>query len=451
MAQNDSSRPSGTSGNPVPSGLGTVPGDGINQSNLDHYSHGPISDVNNGVPGSQPGDDSASIQHGGSLSHTPLVDPPPDVEVETLSRRSPSPLGDSLEDTFTQMLAAYSLLSPDQQSKWRLLMGAPKSVLAPRGPTSQQAPSPSVIFSGEGELPAASLHGEHKFGIHPEVVRLAQNKQYLPLSLFLASSVCDLFLTTIPTHRLMHDGSKIHVINVDHFPDETKLDAAEWLEAWANYKRFLQQHAVDAVFRRWDSHFNFLSSQADFRSNFPAILRFDIQYRREYNARPFLHDEIQFLRDFQAVKDTLLREDLALWRKDLEGRTPSNSSAKSSRYEPYPASASGRTDSGGDGSGKTTSFPRGSGSTSSSAPICLICARTGHRYTECKESSSEQGKALFCKSVGRKLVSASSTSTVICVQWNLGGAKRCQRDHADLHLCSFCGSRAHFACARICL
>lgn len=433
------SAPPGTTGNPLHSGLIPPANDGINDSDSTNHSQADASF--NGSLGHEASAGADSAAGTGGDTSVPLTDV--DVQAE---QSPPSPTtSENGDDTFIQMLAAFSQLPPDQQAKWRQLMGASPTE-AKRAPlTIKETPTPPlVLFTEDAEAPATSLHGEHKFGIHPEVVRLAKHRQYIPLSLFLADSIRDLFLEKIPTERLAHDGSKIQVIDVSHFRDESKLDVAEWMEAWASYKRFLRQYSSDSVYLRWERHFDFLSSQADFRANFPAILRFDIRYRREYNARPFLFDQAQFLRDFQAVKDAVLREDMARMQRDLEtSRSRSEMATKPSRFEPYPVAAV-------DGS-KTRPFSRGSGRVaSSSAPICLICARTGHKYPDCEEQTSEAGKPLFCKSSSRKLVSASSPTTIICVQWNLGGDNRCRREHTELHLCSFCGSRGHFACARIC-
>ncbi|KAF8199586.1 hypothetical protein BJ912DRAFT_825546, partial [Pholiota molesta] len=139
---------------------------------------------------------------------------------------------------------------------------------------------PRVLFSEDVERPAPSTLGDHKFGVHPEVIKLAQNKQHLPLTLFLYKSQKELFLKpTLAREQLIVNGSKVYVIKIDQFPDEGAMDYTDWTEAWGNYMDFLQAEASDGVYRRWVNHYKFLSGHQDLRAHFPAILRFDIEQR----------------------------------------------------------------------------------------------------------------------------------------------------------------------------
>ncbi|KAF8183699.1 hypothetical protein BJ912DRAFT_799212, partial [Pholiota molesta] len=137
-----------------------------------------------------------------------------------------------------------------------------------------------VLFSEETERPAPSTVGEHKFGVHPEIVKLAQCKQHLPLSLFLYKSQKELFLKpSLTREQLIINGSKVYLIKLDQFPDESRMDYMDWTEAWGNYLEFLKARASDAVFQRWLKHYKFLSGHQELRVNFAAILRFDIEQR----------------------------------------------------------------------------------------------------------------------------------------------------------------------------
>ncbi|KAF8967911.1 hypothetical protein BDZ97DRAFT_1593232, partial [Flammula alnicola] len=196
----------------------------------------------------------------------------------------------------TQVLAGFALLTPEQRADVERAIKPMGKATADPIPVIKPVRS-SVLFSEEVERPAPATTGEHKFGVHPEVIRLAEYKQHLPLSLFLAESQKILFLKPgLSREQLIHNGSKVYIIKIDQFPEESRLDPTDWMEAWANYLTFLEAEASDGVYRRWARHFKFLSSHSDLRQNFAAILSFDIEQRREYAALPTTYDEVAYLR-----------------------------------------------------------------------------------------------------------------------------------------------------------
>ncbi|KAF8960244.1 hypothetical protein BDZ97DRAFT_1760880 [Flammula alnicola] len=423
----DSVPPAGVSGNPVPASLregdpitGNISGDSptptLSTSNTPNEVH----------PGAHPGDDNPVLEREDASAS---ADSP-------ANSRSPSPAPQ--DNHVTQVLAGFALLTPEQRSDVARAI-RPKDKVVDILPPAAKSGRSSVLFSEEAERPSPSTTGEHKFGVHPEVIRLAECKQHIPLSLFLAESQKLLFLKPgLSREQLILNGSKVYIIKIDQFPEESKMDPTDWMEAWANYLTFLEAEASDGVFRRWLNHFKFLSSHKDLRQNFPAILLFDIEQRREYAALPTIYDEASYLRRFQEIKHAVLLDELAEWKRSLEGAVRTAPSSK--RFEPFPASSDV----------SRGSFQNGSGSRSG-GPICLICGRSGHRFSECKEDKNERGEVVACKFADKKLVSKSSASP-ICIPWSLGGSKRCQqRACAYLHVCSFCGIRSHFACSRSCL
>ncbi|KAF8152205.1 hypothetical protein B0H34DRAFT_810224 [Crassisporium funariophilum] len=342
-------------------------------------------------------------------------------------------------DHQTAFLAAWSLMS-DVQKKDILGVIGPKAMgddLTHKPKTTAIA---GPIFSEEKELSPVTAVGAHKFGIHPEVRKLAAAGLHVPISLFLAKSMRDIFLKTIPREQHILGNTKTYLIKIDNFPDENLMDPTDWLEAWSGYLAFLESVASPGVFLRWKTHYRFLSGQEDLRQNFSAILRFDIEQRRQYAAQPTTFHEETYYRRFTEVKNLVMKEENDEWRRKMESGA-SRTLRDRVRNDPYPASGSD--------SSRAQPFQQGNGE-KSGLPICLICARLGHKFPECTQAVSEGGKQLVCRSFLKKLVSVSS-STPVCISWNLGGKARCQSQHPELHTCSFCGAKSHYACSRACI
>ncbi|KAF8148614.1 hypothetical protein B0H34DRAFT_679626 [Crassisporium funariophilum] len=343
------------------------------------------------------------------------------------------------EDHQNGFLAAWSLMSEEQKKKIFDVIGTNP------GP-DDMAVKPKLsstvghIFSKEREISPVTAVGTHKFGFHPEVRKLAMAGLHVPISLFLAKSMRDIFLKSIPKEQHIIGNTKTYLIKVDNFPDENSIDPTDWLEAWSGYLAFLELVASQGVFLRWKTHYRFLSSQEDLRQNFAAILRFNIEQRRQYAAQPTsFHKDTYYCR-FTEVKNLVMKEENDEWRQKMESGA-SRTMRERVRSEPYPSSGYDST--------RSQPFQRGSGE-KSGLPICLICARIGHKFTECSQTTSEGGKPLVCRTYLKKLVSI-SLSTPICISWNLGGRARCESRHPEMHKCSFCGAQSHFACSRSCI
>ncbi|PPQ83826.1 hypothetical protein CVT26_005207, partial [Gymnopilus dilepis] len=299
--------PTPITGNPRPDKLrgGNAQPDAINNKASDSSALG----------ASQQQARAAAVHIDGGMS-APASQPSTPVEDVALScAQSRLPVH---HERLTQVLAGYALLTPEQQKEVSRIINPPAVVagssVAVESPAKLGRSGP--LFSDDAERPALSSTGDHKSGIHPEIIHLAECRLHLPFTLFLAQSQKDLFLKlNLLREHLIIKGSKTYVIKVDQFPDEAKMDPTDWREAWANYLVFLEAEASPGVFLCWQRHFRFLSSQQNLQHNFPAILRFDIERRREYTAFLMVHDEETYLRRFQKVKTMVLMEDLDSWKK----------------------------------------------------------------------------------------------------------------------------------------
>ncbi|KIK76032.1 hypothetical protein PAXRUDRAFT_171053 [Paxillus rubicundulus Ve08.2h10] len=91
-----------------------------------------------------------------------------------------------------------------------------------------------------------------------------------------------------------------------------------------------------------------------------------------------------------------------------------------------------------------------SGDSTTPDHLCLICARTGHKFSNCREMTSAKGSVLIAQYCDRKF-SLRSSDSPICITFNLNCPKRsCKDDHTAQHICSWCGATDHGALSRLC-
>jgi hypothetical protein len=94
---------------------------------------------------------------------------------------------------------------------------------------------PKILFSSSNDQPASSSTTDYGFGTHPFIIQLAQNKVHIPLSLFTTYSTNKLHKesTSIKQNVVYNSTStKCHIMDLSLFPDERKMDIADWHEAW---------------------------------------------------------------------------------------------------------------------------------------------------------------------------------------------------------------------------
>ncbi|KAF8811592.1 hypothetical protein BYT27DRAFT_7036167, partial [Phlegmacium glaucopus] len=99
-------------------------------------------------------------------------------------------------------------------------------------------------------------------------------------------------------------------------------------------------------------------------------------------------------------------------------------------------------------------FSPGSGRSSSSNSNCLICAERGHTVFFHQDSSQpvkfSNGKSTWSKCTSQGLVSPDNRS--LCATWNVqGNRSSCSHPKEErAHMCSFCGSKEHYALSWTC-
>jgi hypothetical protein len=391
---------------------------------------------------------------GGSTSTAPLLPP---ADIATSANNSPSDLSSGVENNLrtttpplptsdnnlVRFASAFALFSPNTQSQALNLINNPSS--------SSTLPS-KILFSTSHELPALSSSTDFSYGIHPFIITLAKNKVHIPLTLFTSHSTRKLHTETTSLKQntvYNSSGSKCHILDLSQFPEELKMDSIDWHESWQRYMVFQGTYCDPEVAARWKEHYLFLSAHDDFRLHFPAVLLFDIAERSRYSINPRAFNRENYLHHLESIKLEVMSATIRNATRELgQDLQPSGSKA---RFQPYsqefrkfrPASSDPKSsfrerDSKGD-------IPR-------SAPLCLCCKRTGHKFSDCTEDTTPAGVPTYSRYLDGKLTLRSNPTVVFCITFQLNSTKRhCKTDHPSQHACSWCGSSDHGACARKCL
>lgn len=243
------------------------------------------------------------------------------------------------------------------------------------------------------------------------------------------------------------------------FGEELSLDFGEWSEAAENCFRFHQMQDKDGnngeYARWWSAHFRFFHTQEDKISQYEAWKELELKLRREYRTEPTKFDVNHYATKYEAAKTgfelkALIREQGCSYTKDNTYHKD-NSQHLSHRGYRFPGPPTQPRD--------MRSFPVQpsfpSGSRSSHPACCLLCGEKGHpvpkHYNDGNTSPKfPDGKPSWAKVANGKLCTPNGKE--ICINYNVSGTNtNCH--HAEggrVHVCSFCGSKLHYAFAWIC-
>ncbi|KAI0634366.1 hypothetical protein C8Q77DRAFT_746622 [Trametes polyzona] len=251
------------------------------------------------------------------------------------------------------------------------------------------------------------------------------------------------------------DRQKVAVVDVANgWPDEFSMCSEDWRDAWTNFLQILPEVLEPEGVERFRRHHDFLVKQPNFKVRFPAILRFDINIRRDYfwgrKCVPFYPGTPEYAAGLAQEQTDWSMEAVT---RGATGRQPSAAATLSgNRFNPY-SRGGGGFGGGADSGGSQRPFREGR-SSASAGPLCLICAEGGHRAGVCtrtKLGNGAQTLALFSRG---KLIAASSGKE-LCMAWNAGGRTPCTHFRCprgpSAHLCSFCGSADYHAGSKRCL
>lgn len=273
-------------------------------------------------------------------------------------------------------------------------------------------------------------------------------------------------------------SNKITVVDPDvGWPRERELTSEDWKDAWANFLRALPEILSPTGVARMRAHFDFLHGQENFSVRFRAIVRFDVKIRHRYfwgkKCKPFHVGSSAYMDEFRNIRDDVTDEDKMFGttpsaprhqpynrndrndrytrndRNDNRDRNDRNDrndrSDRNDRNDRY--DRNNRNDRGGGGA----PF-QGGRSHASAAPLCLVCAGSGHRADSCTRTKLTNGKPCFSVSANRRIYAVQGGAE-ICMSWNASGQckyYRCPQD-AKAHGCAFCGATDHHAGSKVCV
>jgi len=283
------------------------------------------------------------------------------------------------------------------------------------------------------------------YDVHPALSELAINMCHIPLTLLTTEATRRLFTedSAIKKKQTVHrvTKAKTWIIDISEFPKESEISIGDWHAAWRRFIFLMSKIAEKPVIKRWNDHYDFLSSQEDFDKDFSAILRFDIEQRTSYFTSPHTFSEDQYYKRFERLRINAIKEDIAKERESFRMER-SQYSSRSNKYQPYARDKLSTSNNFSDHS-KSFRPPR-----NDLPAICFICKRD-HKFPKCDETTTPEGKQTYAKRIERQIVKRDGNNP-ICFFFNASN-KRCERSHTDLHICSLCGSPDHGACSRKCL
>lgn len=252
------------------------------------------------------------------------------------------------------------------------------------------------------------------------------------------------FILNIPDMTRGAKGCKV-------FGEELSLDFGEWSEAAQNCFRFHQMQDKDGDMGPyaswWSSHFNFFNAQEDKISQYNAWKELELKLRREYRTEPTKFDVNHYAMKYEAAKNTYEIKML------IEKQNPAAISSKEA--PPRKENAFRPSSRGGRNRGDNHQpFPQGSRSQSNHPFCCILCGELDHavgkHYGDTIPAKFADGKPTWAKISNQSLCAPNGKE--ICINYNIrGAAVICSHpDGGRAHICSFCGSKSHYAFAWAC-
>lgn len=239
------------------------------------------------------------------------------------------------------------------------------------------------------------------------------------------------------------------------FGEELSLDFGEWSEAAQNCFRFHQMQDRDGdagpYATWWSSHFNFFNVQEDKITQYNAWRELELKLRREYRTEPTKFDINHYAMKYEAAKTTYELK-LLIEKQNPSSSAPPNLKDVPPRKDGFPRSFFRGGKPPGD-----QPFPQGSRQRHPGIhPVCcILCGEVGHpvnkHYNDGGSATKfPDGKPTWSKASNGSLCSPNGKE--LCINYNITGANAtCSHSEgARAHLCSFCGSKTHYAFAWVC-
>ncbi|KAI0065069.1 hypothetical protein BV25DRAFT_1913711, partial [Artomyces pyxidatus] len=248
-----------------------------------------------------------STGSGGSGSNISAAASNPSASASALGGAAAAPNAPNLQIPSTAAPSHMHVLST-QQIQAIMAFGAAGAthIAAPTVPVPPRPVTPKLTEADE----APERSYERKVEISQQILFLYKEKQYLPMHIFTNQN---LRLISQQPSKLLHKvrvsgsdptkGNSVMLIDPSLLPgDELTMSQTDWTEAWGNYLRFIVDRYDTPVYNRWNAHFERLRDLPDLKSCLPAVLEFDAELRRDYQANPFRHDDSTWYHRLQTLK-----------------------------------------------------------------------------------------------------------------------------------------------------
>lgn len=287
-----------------------------------------------------------------------------------------------------------------------------------------------------------------------QALKIMQNfwRQHIPLDQLTPKAIRDSQRrphADISYARPNADGSFAFVTRELDDRAESLLIESDWRQGYPNFLRLVYYHCSrenkDRIVQGLQEHYDWMTSQPDFFSDFVLYLRYDIEIRKlvasmtnyvpkalEINI--FTDTEKQYVRDLARGVLTSTNNSVTT-RPRSRSPSPRRGYRPSSSRQPYvprspPRSYPYRTR-GYDSRGQ--SFRAASAST-----FCIVCGHSGHSSTACNTTSAPF--LVFEKATNRWLAPGGGQ---FCYRWNNNSlsCKQCTREHR----CTLCRDKNHNA------
>jgi hypothetical protein len=237
------------------------------------------------------------------------------------------------------------------------------------------------------------------------------------------------------------------------FGEELSLDFGEWSEAAQNCFRFHQMQDRDGDMGPyatwWSSHFNFFNTQEDKISQYSAWKELELKLRREYRTEPTKFDINHYAMKYEAAKNTYELK-LLIEKQNTPHAPPGPPKDVPPRKDGFFHSFRG-----GKPGNHYQPFLPGSRPRPSHTLCCILCGDLGHAVNRHYNDGGSATKFCDGKPTWSKITNGSISSPngkEICINYNIAGpnANCSHAEGARAHLCSYCGSKSHYAFAWVC-
>ncbi|KZV96919.1 hypothetical protein EXIGLDRAFT_396186 [Exidia glandulosa HHB12029] len=320
---------------------------------------------------------------------------------------------------------------------------------------------------------AADTADDYLVAIPDAILALWNNKVHIPLTVLTNKALRQISRNeglTLKAVTADADGKTVRVLDTASFPAELLIDDSTFREAWSNNLRFLKTIVGPKIFSSVEEYYNRLVSLSDFREDFAACRRFDIDLRMKFTSKPFIvNASQQFLKLPAYITKEARNTPLApafvqtpvvvpAQQPSAPKFGPSRPSYQAPRFEPYDrdrrVSAPEAPQSFHLAPGAAAYQPAASGSLLTRVPSsfrgsCLSCNLNGHRARNCDQHFIKGGFPLFSAWRDGNLIVLSNPSVRICTSFNGPNGCTVVSGHGE-HICSLCGAHDHGAQAPRC-